>query len=266
MQVFFPGDAAPERTVPKENCLYINVWRPKGASMRNLPVMVWIYGGGFVNNLLISPLAKGLFERAIVESGGGRPFFPPRPISGSTASADAMGVRLARHFGIEGRGLRALARLRALPASRLVDGLNMATMGKSPTYVGGPILYDHLYMGEPTAVYARDPQIGNRVPVMIGANNADLGFFPAKSLKWLFARFGPKAAQARAAFDPSGRLTVRQAAWLVGGALLMVEPARAIARTLSARGQPLSAGSHSSDEPAPRCAGSRHSAERDSII
>ncbi|EQD71093.1 Carboxylesterase type B, partial [mine drainage metagenome] len=49
MQILFPGDAAPERTVPKENCLYINVWRPKGAATRNLPVMVWIYGGGFVN-------------------------------------------------------------------------------------------------------------------------------------------------------------------------------------------------------------------------
>ncbi|EQD50965.1 carboxylesterase, type B, partial [mine drainage metagenome] len=49
MQILFPGDAAPERTVPKENCLYLNVWRPKGATARNLPVMVWIYGGGFVN-------------------------------------------------------------------------------------------------------------------------------------------------------------------------------------------------------------------------
>ncbi len=328
MQVLFPGDAAPERTVPKENCLYVNVWRPKGSSAHNLPVMVWIYGGGFVNggtspavyngsefardgvvlvsfnyrlgnfgffafpaltradrgrmlgdyafmdqlaalkwvqrnirafggnphnvtifgesaggmsvnNLLISPLAKGLFQRAIVESGGGGPGFAGRPLEGSPHSAQAMGVKLARHFGIDGQGASALARLRALPASQLVDGLNMGTMMENHTYVGGPILYDQLYMGAPTDVYAKYPQIGSHVPVMIGANSADLGFLRAKTVQGLFALFGPKAAEARAAFDPSGRLTVQQAAWLVGGAFMMVEPARAIARDLSARGQPV---------------------------
>ena len=330
MQVLFPGDAAPERTVPQENCLYLNVWRPRGASVRNLPVMVWIYGGGFVNggtspavyngtqfardgvvlvsfnyrlgnfgffafpaltredrgqmlgdyafmdqlaalkwvqrnirafggnphnvtvfgesaggmsvnNLLISPLAKGLFQRAIIESGGGRPLFPARPLAGSASSAEAMGVRLARHFGIRGQGARALARLRALPASRLVDGLNMATMltAERDGYAGGPIRFDGLYQGEPTQVYADHPQLGNHVPVLIGANSGDLSFLRAKSLQALFAMFGPKAAQARAAFDPSGRLTLRQAAWRVGGALMMIEPARAIARELSSRGQPV---------------------------
>jgi para-nitrobenzyl esterase len=330
MQVPFPGDAAPERTVPKENCLYLNVWRPRGVSAHNLPVMVWIYGGGFVNggtspavyngtafardgvvlvsfnyrlgnfgffafpglsrqdrgqmlgdyafmdqlaalrwvrhnirafggdphnvtvfgesaggmsvnNLLMSPLAKGLFQRAIIESGGGRPLFAERPLAGSPSSAEAMGVRLARHFGIEGVGLRALAHLRALPASRLVEGLNMGTMmaAEKNGYVGGPIRFDSLYQGEPTQVYAEHPELGNHVPVMIGANSGDLSILQAKSLRALFAMFGPKAAQARAAFDASGRLTLQQAAWRVGGALTMIEPARAVARDLSSRGQPV---------------------------
>ncbi|MDA8350294.1 MAG: carboxylesterase family protein [Pseudomonadota bacterium] len=330
MQVLFPGDAAPERTVPQENCLYLNVWRPRGASLYRLPVMVWIYGGGFVNggtspavyngtrfardgvvlvsfnyrlgnfgffafpeltrqdrgqmlgdyafmdqlaalrwvqhnirafggnphnvtvfgesaggmsvnNLLISPLAVGLFQRAIIESGGGRPLFPARALTGSPSSAEAMGVRLARRFGILGQGVLALARLRELPASRLVDGLNMATMtaAEQNGYVGGPIRFDGLYEGEPTHVYAEHPDFGNHVPVMLGANSGDLGFLQAKSIHALFAMFGPRAAQARAAFDPSGRLTLQQAAWRVGGALTMIEPARAIAHDLSSRGQPV---------------------------
>lgn len=48
MQHPFPGDAAPLGVGFSEDCLTINVWRPANAKGR-LPVMVWIYGGGFVN-------------------------------------------------------------------------------------------------------------------------------------------------------------------------------------------------------------------------
>src|SRR5665213_1844398 len=50
MQVPFPSDAAPLGTAPAEDCLYLNVWRPAGTPPdAKLPVMFWIYGGGFVN-------------------------------------------------------------------------------------------------------------------------------------------------------------------------------------------------------------------------
>ena len=46
----FPGDAAPVGVAGlSEDCLTINVWRPLHAEGKSLPVMVWIYGGGFVN-------------------------------------------------------------------------------------------------------------------------------------------------------------------------------------------------------------------------
>lgn len=320
-----PGDAAPLRTVPKEDCLYINVWRPRARSRRALPVMVWIYGGGFVdggtspavydgtefardgvvlvsfnyrlgnfgffafpalsrqsagqplgnytfmdqiaalewvqrniaafggdprnvtifgesaggmsvNALLTTPLARGLFAKAIIESGGGRPnIFTARPLSGSADSAEAMGLKLARHLGVEGAGAEALAELRALPAAKLVDGLNMATMDDDHTYVGGPILDGRLYLGAPTMVYAAGG--GARVPVMIGVNTDEIGRVDANSLQALWASFGPDAAAARAAYDPDGRRTLDEVSSVVGSDQWMVEPARAIARLLSARGQ-----------------------------
>ena len=48
LQEPFPGDAAPLGIGFSEDCLTLNVWRPANASGK-LPVMVWIYGGGFVN-------------------------------------------------------------------------------------------------------------------------------------------------------------------------------------------------------------------------
>ena len=58
MQKPFPSDAAPLGTEPAEDCLYANVWRPAGAKGK-LPVLVWIYGGGFVNGGASPPTYSG---------------------------------------------------------------------------------------------------------------------------------------------------------------------------------------------------------------
>ena len=324
MQRPTPGDMAPLRTQPRENCLYVNVWRPARATHKPLAVMVWIYGGGFVdggtsaavydgtafardgvvlvsfnyrlgnfgffafpalvrrglpagnfalmdqiaalrwvrrniaafggnrhnvtifgesaggmsvNALLISPLDRGLFQKAIVESGGGRALMPIRPLRGGAGSAEAMGVRLARHLGVTGEGMRALQALRALPAARVLDRLNMATQPQDKTYVGGPVIDQRTYFGPAVHEYAKG--MGARVPVMIGTNSEDLGWVGARSLPALFAQFGRYAGEARAVFDPHGTLTLQQVCAEVGGARDMLEPARAIARILSARGQPV---------------------------
>lgn len=58
MQQPFGGDAAPLGTTPAEDCLYVNVWKPAGAKAK-LPVVVWIYGGGFVNGGASPPTYSG---------------------------------------------------------------------------------------------------------------------------------------------------------------------------------------------------------------
>lgn len=58
MQLPFGGDAAPLGTTPAEDCLYLNVWKPARAKAK-LPVIVWIYGGGFVNGGASPPTYSG---------------------------------------------------------------------------------------------------------------------------------------------------------------------------------------------------------------
>lgn len=58
MQEPFGGDAAPLGTPPAEDCLYANVWKPAGAKGK-LPVVFWIYGGGFVNGGSSPPTYSG---------------------------------------------------------------------------------------------------------------------------------------------------------------------------------------------------------------
>lgn len=67
MQLPFSGDAAPMGTTPAEDCLYLNVWKPAKARGK-LPVMVWIYGGGFVNGGASPPTYSGapLAKRGVV--------------------------------------------------------------------------------------------------------------------------------------------------------------------------------------------------------
>jgi para-nitrobenzyl esterase len=54
--VSMPGETPP---AVSEDCLYLNIWTPAKTAHEHLPVIVWIYGGGYINGSASMPLYWG---------------------------------------------------------------------------------------------------------------------------------------------------------------------------------------------------------------
>jgi para-nitrobenzyl esterase len=209
-----------------------------GGDATNVTICGESAGGIAVHVLLTSPLAAGLFQKAIIQSGGGRPgLLNGRALKGGAESAESLGVAFAQKEGIEDQGAAGLAKLRALPAEELAKSLNMASMGSDHTYVGGPVIDGKVIAADASQLYEAGK--GARVPVMIGATSMDIGFMQGSSVAELLAQFGPRAQEARSVYDVHDGEDFRAVAFRLGGYQTMIEPARYVARVLSARGQPV---------------------------
>jgi len=118
-----------------------------GGDSKNVTIFGESAGGVSVHSLLTIPAAQTLFQKAIIESGGGRDgVLTGRPIHDENAdthypvSAETIGVNFALKHGIEGTDANALAKLRSLSVADIVDG-GQETNGPGglPIY-SGPIL------------------------------------------------------------------------------------------------------------------------------
>jgi Carboxylesterase family len=50
-----PGESPP---AVSEDCLYVNIWTRAKTALEHLPVIVWIYGGGYINGSSSMPLMR----------------------------------------------------------------------------------------------------------------------------------------------------------------------------------------------------------------
>jgi para-nitrobenzyl esterase len=119
-------------------------------------------GAMSVGDLMIAPQAKGLFARAIAESGGpiGLSINPMRKL----ADAEQAGVKQA-----ESLGAKSLAELRAKPADELMKAVRGG---------GFPIIDGWLIPDDPGAIFAAGKQ--NDVPLLVGSNKDEGTFFLQK--------------------------------------------------------------------------------------
>lgn len=216
-----------------------------GGNPRNVTIFGESAGGVSVQSLLTMPAAKGLFHKAIIESGGGRDgVLTGRPLRQDNAdvhypvSAETIGVNFTRRYGIAGTDAAALAKLRALSAAEVVDdGQETAGQGGPPTYAG-PILDGKLVVETAESAYKAGRQTS--VPILIGSNSAEVpaGFVNATSKEQLLAQFGSASAAAAAVYDPDGKAELAKMLTQVNTDKVWAEPARFTARACVAKGQP----------------------------
>jgi para-nitrobenzyl esterase len=115
-------------------------------------------------NLMASPIAAGLFQRAIMQSGVCVDSVYP-----ITHQAEANGELLAKDLGIQ-TGPGSLAALRALPADRLLQ-----TAAKDDRIDLEPVIDGWFFPEQPATTFANGKQA--RIPVIVGSNNDEVSIF-----------------------------------------------------------------------------------------
>lgn len=219
-----------------------------GGDPRNVTLFGESAGAMSTLTLMVSPEAKGLFGKAIVESGF--PRFEPTPL----AVAQGYGVKAQQANNITGTDAQVAAALRRLPLSAFPE--SAAGTPERPILIA-----DGKVVMPMSAVEAFQKGLEAKIPLIIGGNSADIFGVTPTAEGWDAIK--DRRAQLEAAYGPGRNgdkvammsdLTTDQ---------LTTEPTRALARAHAANGAPTFVYyfTYVPESQRQRAAGARHLAE-----
>jgi len=179
-------------------------------------------GGNSVLHLMTAQQTSGLFQRAVMQSGGA--FEASRTLS----QLEADGRRVGDGLGIAA-STDAAAALRAIPAEELLQRFAKARAGKADY---SPVIDGRLIVDTPGVVFKAGKQ--HAVPLLVGANSYEgslaspLGITAAKIL----ALLGPRVGEARKIYGAEAGEEEQRLAEAVYGDMFFVAPARFLAAAM----------------------------------
>jgi para-nitrobenzyl esterase len=214
-----------------------------GGDPGNVTIFGESAGGVSVNALVASPLARGLFHKAISESGFGR------SLGVTLQVAERQGVAFAAQHEISGEGSAAIAALRALPPDQILAPNASAGTGvppasaDTPRQPGGapgglpyPMVDGKVLPAQIDEIFEAGRQA--HVPYIAGGNSYEASLFG-------FVRQQPQAA-----FDRTGNAAKASQLYVAGGRdaglgaldlttdLQVTEPNRYLGRLMAKAGAP----------------------------
>lgn len=208
-----------------------------GGDPRRVTIAGQSAGAQDVGLLLLSPPARGLFSGAIEQSGTAGFGLPAR----SLAEQRALGETIARRAGVE-PGPARLARLRALPAARLVEagqGVDVPALDDDGYLWLQAVVDGEVLPAAPADLLAQGRQA--RVPLLVGSNaiELELGGGEAGALARLRRDYPAQAAAVRAQQDRAAPARYGNAAQRLSNDLTFRCPALRVAQAQSALDVPV---------------------------
>jgi para-nitrobenzyl esterase len=164
-----------------------------GGDPDNVTIFGESAGGMSVNNLMVSPLARGLFAKAISESGLGFGTIP------TTAEAQFAATAFAERESAEGAS--APATLRSLSVDAILDDEANSSVTSTAPMIDGAVITD-----QPTLLFAQGKMA--HVPYLTGSNSNEATLMPefGTTSKATLEHLGDQLAFVRKAYEQNGTL------------------------------------------------------------
>lgn len=202
--------------------------RAFGGDPNNVTIFGESAGGMAVQKLMTTPLARGLFHKAAVQSGAGREnvLFLDKPNARGLPSAESDGDTFVKSLKVDAK---TPADLRAISADAIIAAGDPSTFAG-----GGPILDGKIFPAGIVDTFKAGKEA--QVPYLVGYNSAEFPSKPADVDGSLTRTIGAKSADLPAlvaTYPDQDDMAAR-----IVGDIIFGEPARYLAGLHAAHGQP----------------------------